>query len=156
MRIILRVFIIIAVVWGILRLTPAETKKTIAEKAGGFFSFIAPDKAKDKLGSIFLSPIERRAKIISQLEKNIASIEEAFDAEKTSSSMPAKEREAILEVIGKTKDEIAKLNETNKDQGIVNKITSGVFHAVSNALGLAPETPTSSSEIVKEVVCSDK
>lgn len=146
MKHIFRALIIIAVVWGILKILPAETKRAVGEKTKDVFSFIVPEKAREKLEPIFLSPIERRAKIISQLDKNVASIEEALNAENASSSILAEKRKEILEIIGETKDEIAKLNDANKDQGVLNKITSGAFQAVSSVLGLAPETPTSSSE----------
>lgn len=155
MKLILKTLIIIAVVWGILKLMPAETKKAIGKKTGEVFSFIVPKQAREKLDPIFLSPAERRTKIISQLEKNIASIEEVFRTGETSSTMSAEKKEEALETIREAKNEIAKLNDANKDQGVVNRITSGVFQAAGDALGLSPKTPTSSSETAKNVVCSD-
>ena len=153
MKFIFRTLIIVAVIWGIFKFIPVETKKAVGEKTGEILSSILPEKVKEKLDPILLSPIERRAEIISQLDKNVAAIEKALNTEGASSSMPAEEREAALKIIGETKDKLAQLSEANKNQGIVNKITSGVFQAVSGALGIAPEAPASSQGTADGVLC---
>lgn len=118
---ILKVGVVIALVAGATFLIPDGIKQGATSGVKKVLSGILPESTKEKIETITLSPEERRAKLLSQLEENIEKLKNGLLENTTSTA------EDTAKTLEETEQLIEKIKEANEKQGIVNKITTKIY-----------------------------
>ena len=129
---ILKVGVVIALVAGATFLIPDGIKQSATSGVKNVLSGIIPESAKEKIKAVTLSPEERRAELLKQLEENIENLKKNVLENTTSTAAKTlKETEQLVE----------KIKEANEKQGIVNKITTKIYDEITGK----PKTEEASS-----------
>ena len=129
---ILKVGVVIALVAGATFLIPDGIKQSATSGVKNVPSGIIPESAKEKIKAVTLSPEERRAELLKQLEENIENLKKNVLENTTSTAAKTlKETEQLVE----------KIKEANEKQGIVNKITTKIYDEITGK----PKTEEASS-----------
>ena len=138
LRAILKIAVVGAVIFGGLMLVPDKLKQSATTGVKAVLSDLVPEPVKDKIEEVVLSPSERRAKLLKDLDSNIESIREklsSFTAPKAGSPTPAQAQQIIEQELEKTENIIKKLEDANEKQGVVNKVTSKIYETVTGSNG---------------------
>lgn len=115
---ILKVGVVIALVVGATFLIPDGIKQSATSGVKNVLSGIIPESAKEKIRTVTLSPEEKRAELLKQLEENIEKLKEGISGNATSTA---------AETLEETEQLIEKIKDANEKQGVVNKITTKIY-----------------------------
>lgn len=132
---ILKIGVVIALVAGATFLIPDGIKQSATSGVKNILSDILPESAKEKIETITFSPEERRAKLLGQLEENIEKLKNGLLENATGTA------EDTAKTLEETEQLVEEIKETNKKQGIVNKITTKIYDEITGK----PKTENASS-----------
>ena len=144
---LLKIIIIILVVLGISSLIPAKFKEQAYTRTKAALSEIIPKSVKEKIKDTATPPMERRAELLDQLEKNISAIKEGLmkketigEKNATTGAEEQKNNEELVKKIEETEKLVKKIEQTANDGGVINEIKTTVYEKIT---GKEPSSSTS-------------
>ena len=135
---ILKIGVVIALIIGATYLVPDDIKKSATSGIKNTISKITPDSVKEKIDPIIFTPTQRRQKLIEQLEKNIEDIRKELglptktnDEEGETLEPLNPEQKELAQKLQETETILKKLQDINEEQGLVNKVTTGIYETIT-------------------------
>ena len=122
---------VLAIVAGVaLYFAPNDIK----EKSLGYISDIPflPEEVKKSVEDIYATPAYRREKALTELNKNLASLESIVEF-----GLP--EPDEALETIERTKELVQEILDQNSDSTVVDKITTAVINKLTEGKNICPQ-----------------
>ncbi len=154
LRGILKILVIMGLVYGATYLIPKDAREKALSRLGNLISAITPASVKEKMEPVIFSPMERRQKLLDQLEKNIETIKSGIsktaapgNATAADPANPDTQKneeppapEELVRTLEETQKIIEEIEEINDEQGVVNKVTTKIYKSVTGGGSEAAET----------------
>lgn len=144
-RILLYLAFVAVVVMGAYYLLPKHQRQVAVALLSDIVAFLNPatvrENIQEKVEELTSTPVERRAKLLGELKENISSLR-AVTWEAGASGAKSSEATKIEGVITRSEELVEKLERANTEEGLANKVTTGLF---DQAVGLIAPIRESSS-----------
>lgn len=129
MRIISSLLITIIVIVAAYYLNPFGLKQKAADSISEL-GFI-PDDIKTKIEGVLLSPKERRERLITKLENNLANLKTSLASSQSSTNgIEAQISSNAITIIEESEKLLQEIKESNEDPGLVNTAATKIIEEI--------------------------